>query len=155
MRLSTTDVYAFQALGYLGTCDTECWMSSDDISSATGVARPYLVRILATLSNNGIIVSKKGTGGGYALSKHAKDINLKEVMRAIDGPVAPLSCISLNWNESCVEEKRCHARTTVWQRVRDAMLAALEEVTVDDLAIDFKQGNNYQPCLEHLLKANS
>lgn len=155
MRLSTTDVYAFQALGYLGTCDIESWMSSDDISSATGVARPYLVRILATLSNNDIITSKKGTGGGYALSKQAKDINLKEVMRAIDGPVAPLSCISLNWKESCVEEERCHARTSVWQRVRDAMLAALEEVTVDDLAIDFKQGNNYQPCLEHLLKANS
>lgn len=155
MRLSTTDVYAFQALGYLGTCDTECWMSSDDISTATGVARPYLVRILATLSNNGIIISKKGTGGGYALSKRAKEINLKEVMRAIDGPVAPLSCISLNWNEPCDEQDRCHARTTVWQRVRDAMLAALEEVTVDDLAIDFKQGINYQPCLEHLLKANS
>jgi len=155
MRLSTTDVYAFQALGYLGTCDTECWMSSDDISSATGVARPYLVRILATLSSNEIIISKKGTGGGYALSRRAKDINLKEVMRAIDGPVAPLSCISLNWNEPCEEEKRCHARTAVWQRVRDAMLAALEEVTVDDLAIDFRQGNNYQPCIEHLLKANS
>lgn len=154
MRLSTTDIYALQALGFLGT-RSQGWVGSDEISAATGVARPYLVRVLATLSSSGIIASKKGAGGGYALSKDAKDINLRDVMRAIDGPVAPLSCISLNWHEACLEQSRCHARTAIWQRVRDAMLAALAEVTVADLAVDFAQGITYQRCLEHLLRPSA
>jgi Rrf2 family protein len=154
VRLSTTDIYALQALGFLGT-RREDWVGSDEISAATGVARPYLVRVLATLSSSGIVTSKKGAGGGYALSKEAGSINLRDVMRAIDGPVAPLSCISLNWHEGCLEQSRCHARTAIWQRVRDAMLAALAEVTVADLATDFEQGINYQFCLEHLLRPNA
>ncbi|MGL4608587.1 MAG: Rrf2 family transcriptional regulator [Trueperaceae bacterium] len=155
MRLSTTDIYAFQALAYLGTQFPSRWVGSDDISDATGVHRPYLVRILATLSTNSIIASKKGTGGGYALSKAPKDINLRDVMRAIDGPVAPLSCVSLKWGKDCPEQERCHARNHIWLRVRDAMLAALAEVTVEDLAMDFRQGVSYTLCLEHLLSPNA
>lgn len=155
MRLSATDIYAFQALGYLGTHPPEAWVGSDEISQATGVARPYLMRVLAQLVSKGIVSSKKGTGGGYALSVRAEQINLRDVMRAIDGPVAPLSCVSLNWHVPCVEESRCHARSAVWERVRDALLAALSEVSVADLAADFKQGVTYAPCLAHLLKANA
>lgn len=155
MRLSTTDIYAFQALGFLGTRAPGRWTSSDEISDATRIARPYLMRILAQLSREGIVVSKKGTGGGYALAGQAHTINLRDVMRAIDGPVAPLSCISLNWHVPCPEESRCHARTAVWQRVRDALLAALSEVSVADLAVDFEQGVTYSPCLSHLLRPNA
>ncbi len=155
MRLSTTDIYAFQALGFLGTQPAGRWVGSDEISEATGVARPYLMRILAQLTAKEIITSKKGTGGGYALIREASLINLRDVMRAIDGPVAPLSCISLNWHVPCTEEGRCHARTTVWQRLRDALLEALSEVSVADLATDFAQGVTYEPCLSHLLKPNA
>ncbi|WMT58510.1 Rrf2 family transcriptional regulator [Truepera radiovictrix] len=155
MRLSTTDIYAFQALGFLGTQPPGRWVGSDTISEATGVARPYLVRILAQLTAKGIIVSKKGAGGGYALVREAHLINLRDVMRAIDGPVAPLSCVSLNWHVPCVEEARCHARSAVWERVRDALLTALSEVSVADLAADFEQGVTYSPCLGHLLRPNA
>lgn len=152
MRLSATDVYAMQALGYLATQPRDAWVGSDTISEATGVARPYLARVLAKLVGNDIVRSKKGTGGGYALSRDAASIDLRDVMRAMDGPVAPLSCVSLNWYEPCVVEDRCHARTAVWQRVRDAVLDALSEVSVADLGVDFRQQIDYRPCLDHLLR---
>lgn len=152
MRLSSTDIYAFQALGFLGTQSRERWVSSDDINRATGIAKPYLVRILANLNHHNIVVSKKGVGGGYALAADAATISLKTVMRAIDGPVAPLACVSLNWHQSCPEEDRCQARSNVWERIRDVMLAALEDVTVADLAADFRQGTTYHACLERLLR---
>ncbi len=155
MRLSATDIYAFQALGYLGTVPINRWTGSDAISEAVNVARPYLVRILATLCASDIVISKKGTGGGYALARPAHEISLRDVMRAIDGPVAPLSCVSLNWHKACVVERRCHARNSVWLRVRDALLEVLAEVTVADLAEDFRQGVTYEPCLEHLLGPNA
>lgn len=152
MRLSSTDIYAFQALGYLATRPLDRWTGSDDISRATGVARPYLVRILATLAGRGLVTSKKGAGGGYALARAPREITMRDVMRAIDGPVAPLSCVSLNWHEPCVEEERCHARNHVWLKVRDALLEALGEVTVEDLGNDFRQGVTYTHCLHHLLR---
>ncbi|MDZ7800898.1 MAG: Rrf2 family transcriptional regulator [Trueperaceae bacterium] len=155
MRLSATDVYAMQALGYLASRPQGAWVGSDAISEATGIARPYLARVLAKLVGNEIILSKKGSGGGYALARPATTIDLREVMRAIDGPVAPLSCVSLNWYASCEVEDRCHARTAVWQRVRDAVLDALSEVSVADLGRDFVQGLDYRPCLEHLLRPST
>ncbi|OLV18352.1 Rrf2 family transcriptional regulator [Deinococcus marmoris] len=160
MRLSATDVYAFQALGFLGTHspgpgDAARWVSSEEISEATGIHRPYLVRILAALGNKGVVKSKKGIGGGYALARKPALISLCEVVRAVDGPVAPLSCISLNWHESCPEEGRCHVRATVYTRMRDAMLGVLQEFSVADLVADSRQGVSYGHCLEHLLKPNA
>lgn len=154
MRLSTTDIYALQALGYLATQQGDNWIASEEVSRETGVARPYLVRILAALSTHEIVVSKKGMGGGYRLARPADEVNLRDVMRAIDGPVAPLSCISLKWHEPCVVEDRCHARNDIWMRLRDAVLAVLAQFTVADLAVDFRQGIDYSPCLEHLLRPN-
>lgn len=154
MRLSSTDVYAFQALGYLGAQDLGRWVSSDEISEKTRVARPYLVRILAALSAKGVVKSKKGIGGGYALARKAQLISLCEVVRAVDGPVAPLSCISLNWHEECAEQERCHARNTVYRRMRDAMLGVLQEFSVADLVEDARTGVDYGHCLNHLLRPN-
>jgi len=151
MRLSTTDIYAFHALGYLATQPSQRWASSDTISRATGIARPYLLQVLAALVNAEVVASKKGTGGGYALTRPPQQIDLQTVVRAIDGPIAPLSCVSLNWYHPCPEEPRCHARTTVYQRLRDAMLATLADMTVADLARDTAAGVDYRHCAEHLL----
>lgn len=154
MRLSITDVHAFRALGYLGTRPLDNLTSSDDISEATGVARPYLVRVLATLVANGLVRSRKGVKGGYALARPAEEINLRDVMRAIDGPIAPLSCVSLNWYSPCPEAHRCHARTTIHERLRDVMLEALSQITVAELVVDVQRGVDYGQCALHVLPPN-
>jgi Rrf2 family protein len=151
MRLSSTDVYAFQALGYLGTRAWGVVTRSEEISGATGIARPYLARVLATLVASGLVLSKKGAGGGYLLARPAAAITLRDVVRAIDGPIAPLSCVSLNWHEACPEEARCHARSGIYARLRDVMLEALSHATVADLALDVEAGVDYRHCLAHLL----
>lgn len=153
MRLSTTDVYALHALGYLGSLDPGGWVASERIADATGVARPYLVRLLASLVAAGIVASKKGAGGGYALAKPAHEIDLRDVMRAIDGPIAPLSCVSLVWYKPCAEEGRCHAQGAVYERLRDAMLRALAGITVADLATDVRAGVDYRHCVAHVMGA--
>ncbi len=152
MRLSNTDIYAFKALAYLGTQDPNTWQHGDDIASATNVPKAYLVRLLAALAAQEIVSAKKGAGGGYALAKNAADIPLSHVLRAIDGPVAALSCASRNWHKQCPEEPRCHARSNIWIRVRDAILAVLEDTSVADLVEDAKIGVDYSHCLEHLLR---
>jgi Rrf2 family transcriptional regulator, cysteine metabolism repressor len=155
MRLSNTDVYAFKALAYLGTLPAGSSIQSDVIAEATGVPKPYLVRLLASLSSHGIIVGRRGLGGGYSLARPAEQIPLSQVIRAMDGPVAPLSCVSLNWHKDCPEETRCHVRGRVWLRMREAVLAVLEATSVADLVEDAKAGVDYTHCLEHLLRPSN
>ncbi|MCX7801958.1 MAG: Rrf2 family transcriptional regulator [Meiothermus ruber] len=154
MRLSKTDIYAFKILGYLGAQAPERLVGSEELSKATGVPHTYLARILAALVGHNLVVSKKGQGGGYALPRPAEEINLRDVIRAVDGPIAPLACVSLNWPKACVEERRCHARSVVWLKVRDAALQILSQVSVADLAADFQQGVDYTECLGHLLPSS-
>lgn len=154
MRLSKTDIYALKTLGYLGNQPTKRFVGSEELSKATGVRQTYLVRILAALVGHNLVVSKKGQGGGYALPRPAEEINLRDVIRAVDGPIAPLSCVSLNWPKRCTEEQRCQARSTVWLKVRDAVLQSLSQVSVADLAADIQQGVDYSECLEHLLSSS-
>jgi Rrf2 family protein len=152
MRLSSTDIYAFKALAYLGSLPNSTWAHADEIARKAGVPRPYLVRLLAALSGRGVIGSRRGVGGGYALSRPAGDITLLEVMRAIDGPIAALSCTSLNWPKACPEASRCRARGRVWTHVRDAIIAVLETTSVADLVEDAQAGVDYANCLDHLLR---
>ena len=152
MRLSATDVYALQALGLLASRHGQGWLGSEAISDATGIARPYLARVLSALVTGGILASKKGAGGGYALLRAPETVDLAEVMRAVDGPVAPLSCVSHTFYEPCVVQDRCHAHGAIWTRVRDACLGALAEVTLADLRKDVDAGLDYRPCLDHLLR---
>jgi Rrf2 family transcriptional regulator, cysteine metabolism repressor len=152
MRLSNTDVYAFKALAHLGTLTPGTWAHGDEIAQATNVPKPYLVRLLAALSGQGIVTGRKGAGGGYALARPAAEIPLTDVMRAMDGPVAALSCVSRNWHKDCPEEARCHARSRVWLRIRDAILGVLEDTSVADLVEDAQRGVDYANCLDHLLR---
>lgn len=154
MRLSKTDIYAFKILGYLGTQPLERFVGSEELGKVTGVPHTYLMRILAALVGHHLVVSKKGQGGGYALPRPPQEINLRDVIRAVDGPIAPLACVSLNWPKACQEEQRCHARSAVWLKVRDAVLQSLGQVSVADLAADFQQGLDYSECLDHLLPSS-
>lgn len=154
MRLSTTDIYAFKALGYLGSQPEGQFVGSEELSRQTGVGRTYLVRILSALVAYGLVASRKGAGGGYALPRPAAQINLADVMRAVDGPIAPLACVSLNWPKDCLQQGCCQARSRIWLRVRDAVLQVLSLATVADLAADFAQGLDYSDCLDHLLHAS-
>jgi Rrf2 family transcriptional regulator, cysteine metabolism repressor len=156
MRLSNTDIYAFKALAFLGSRQQDGeqprWLHGDEIALATAVPKSYLVRLLAALVGQGIVLGRKGTGGGYALARPAAQISLTEVMRAMDGPVAALSCASHKWPKTCPEQGRCQVRSRVWLRVRDAILAVLEETSVADLVADAEAGVDYRHCLEHLLR---
>lgn len=154
MRLSVTDVYAFHALAYLGTLERGCWATSECIAEVTGVTRAYLVHLLAALAAAGVVASKRGVGGGYALTREPRHINLRDVMRAIDGPIAPLACVSLKWFRACPEQDRCHARGSVYERLRDVMLEALAGLTVADLVRDHESGVDYRHCATHVMRAS-
>ena len=105
------------------------------IAEEEQIPRKFLEQILLEMRNAGILYSKKGAGGGYNLNKAPEDIYLSQVIRLIEGPIALLPCVSLNFYrscEECTEEHACGIRDTFID-VRNAMLNILNDTSVSDL----------------------
>lgn len=110
-------------------------MLISEIASREQLPKKFLEAILLELKRNGFLASKKGAGGGYYLMKKAEDIKLAAIIRVIDGPIALLPCVSLNFYErceECVDETYCGIRD-VMKDVRDATLKILAETSVADM----------------------
>lgn len=127
--------YAVKALMVLARNQDNAPMLISNIAEKEKLPKKFLEAILLELKRNGFLGSKKGAGGGYYLLKPASDIKLVSVIRVIDGPIALLPCVSLNFYERCEEctdEPYCGIRD-VMVDVRDATLKILGETSILDM----------------------
>ncbi len=130
--LSKKCKYAIHALVYLAERYQQGPVHIQDIAEQQHIPKKFLEAILLELRNAKILHSKKGKGGGYYLYRKPEDVNLIEIMRLMDGAIAMLPCVSLNYYEPCEEckdEKNCGIRD-VFIGVRDDTLKILSESTL-------------------------
>lgn len=133
--LSKKTQYAFKALMHLAQQKEGEPVLIAEVSQKRNIPLKFLETILLELKKQGILESKKGKGGGYYLAKSPDKIFLAEVLRLIDGPIALLPCVSLNFYKQCgnCDEKYCGLHRIMCE-VRDANLAILENKTVADIS---------------------
>ncbi len=106
------------------------------ISESEGIPRKFLEQILLALKQRGLVFSRKGRGGGYALARDPATIPVSDVVRMMDGPLAPVPCVSKTAYRRCPEctdEATCCVRA-VMQDVRDAIASILDRVSIQDLS---------------------
>lgn len=132
--LSKKTQYAFKALTFIAERKKDGPVLIAEIAKKKKIPLKFLENILLELRKAGLLESKKGKGGGYFFKVDPKDIRLAQVMRLIEGPIALLPCVSLNFYERCkdCDEKKCGLNRVMIQ-VRDNMLEVLENKTVYDL----------------------
>lgn len=133
--LSKKAQYAFQALIYLAENSQDHPVLISEIAQKKNISIKFLENILLELKNAGILGSKKGKGGGYYLLKPPQDIMLARVIRLLDGPIALLPCVSLNYYQkcdTCSDESLC-GFNEVMAQVRDATLRILENKSLKDI----------------------
>lgn len=133
--LSSRARYATRAVLDLSLRYDEGPILIGDISDRQNIPLKYLQQILVSLKLAGFLQSRKGPGGGYILARDPKDITLGEVVRAMDGPIAPISCVSVtNFAEcGCPHPDRCSLRAT-FKEVRDAMAAVMDATSFAEMA---------------------
>jgi Rrf2 family protein len=103
------------------------------ISRESAVPYAYLEQLIVPLRRAGLVISKRGAHGGYVLSRDAAEIKVGEVYRAMEGPVAPMECVSENVEEqTCPLIPGCQTRP-VWIKVRDSIVDAIDSITLADL----------------------
>ncbi len=135
--LSMKAKYALKALIFMAQKEQTA-LPSKQIAEAENIPQKFLDNILQELRQNGVIESKRGIFGGYVLSKHPRDIFLGDVIRIIDGPLAPIRCASLTAYQKCDDcrdEATCHLRRLMLD-VRNAMSEILDGRCLEDLIAD-------------------
>ncbi len=133
--LSKRTKYGLKALAYIARQENGKPVQVASIASSENISHKFLESILLTLRKAGILGSKKGKGGGYYLLKDAKDIPMTDVIRLLEGPIAMLPCVSLNFYErcdDCPDETVCGLHKLMIQ-VRDSTLQVLENNSLADL----------------------
>lgn len=126
--------YALRALVALARAERDETVLIADIAQTQNIPKKFLEQILLDLKHHGIVFSRRGKAGGYFLLKSAGDITFGEVLRAIDGPIAPLPCLSkmaYRRCEDCQSEQECEIRH-VFARALRAQLGVLDEATIAD-----------------------
>ncbi len=135
MKITSKGEYALKALTELaidhGRGNPVTLIS--DVAQRKGIPQKYLEQILLSLRNAGILVSKRGVGGGYSLSRSPENISLGEIIRAVEGTFTPVNCVSMDTDVSCPDEATC-GLYSVMLEVRDAVSSILDNTSLKDVA---------------------
>ncbi len=128
--------YGLKALVYLAQHQDEAPIQTSKIAADEGLSVKFLESIMSILRNAGFLGSKKGKHGGYHLLKNPDDIPMVEVIRILEGPIALVPCVSLNYYEKCddcIDEESCTINKLMIQ-LRDSSLAVLRNNSLADVA---------------------
>ena len=130
--LSKKTKYGLKALGYLAKKKQNEPVLISEIAEAENISKKFLESILLSLKKSGLLSSKKGKGGGYYLLKEPKEIKIVTIIRLLEGPIAMLPCVSLNYYErcdDCTDEENCSLKILMVE-VRDSTLKILRNKTL-------------------------
>lgn len=134
--LSRKAKYALKALRALALAEGGAPLTAAQVAGGERIPQKFLELILLQLRQQGLLVSRPGPGGGYALAVPAREVTLGRVIRLLDGPLAPIPCASetaFRPCEECVDIEGCAIRI-VMRRVRDATAKILDGTTLAEFA---------------------
>lgn len=136
MRLSKRGEYGLRAMIDLATWESDSGLIQiKAIAEREHIPSKFLEQILLSLKNAGLLQSKMGVGGGYYLARPAREISLGHIVRVLDGPLAPIRCVSQMAYEpcGCPDEATCGLRLVMLD-VRNAIASILDNTSLADVA---------------------
>jgi Rrf2 family cysteine metabolism transcriptional repressor len=103
-----------------------------EIAAEEDLPRPYLEQLAIVLRDAGLVSSTRGARGGYELARSASDISMAEILKALEGPIAPMICVTDDPTHiACDRTARCTVNL-LWLRIRDAIAGTLDSMTLAD-----------------------
>lgn len=135
--LTNKGKYGLKAMLFLARQPEGATAAGQDIAVANGIPKKFLDAILLELRNAGMVRTRKGPGGGYALAKPLTEIRVGHIIRVLDGPLAPINCASKSAYMPCADCRNvegCSVRITM-SKVRDAMSDILDRMSLKDMIV--------------------
>lgn len=149
MRISYKGDYALKAILELslryGKSEA---MSISEIASGGDMPESFLEQILLVLKKGGFVKSKRGINGGFYLAKHPREITVGDVIRFIEGPIEPISCVEEGY-KGCKDLKNCILRD-VWKEAGRAISLVVDTINFEELSVRYKERTlNLRPAYEY------
>jgi len=141
MKLSTKGRYGLRAMINMAVHKNEGPNAVYLVAEREGISDRYLEQLMVSLKRAGLIKSIRGPQGGYVLSREPQDITVGQIIRALEGPIAPVDCVSEEYPEECDRADQCVTRL-IWAKVRDSIAQVLDSYTLQDLVLESKQLNS-------------
>lgn len=152
MKLSTKGRYGLRAMFYLALKDGEGPVPLSKISEEQSISISYLEQLFSSLRKENLVVSIRGTNGGYKLAETPKETIVGDILRALEGSLAPTDCVmdgeeeKYSFNDQCVTQH-------VWRRIKDSITEVVDSITLQDMINDYNEMNNCRSCkIESKLK---
>ncbi len=133
MKITKKSEYALRALAQIALNDSGSVIRARDIAEKENMSVKFLEQVLSLLKHRGIVETRRGVGGGYVLNRPPEKITLAEIIRLVDGPLAPVSCVSEMAYVPCQRDEKLCALKSVMGEVRLAITGVLERLTIADL----------------------
>lgn len=106
------------------------------IAERQGVPEAYLEQLLGALRRSGLVRSVRGAQGGYALARRPADITVGDVIRVLEGPIAPVDCVAEGVHATPCAKSDCCVTRGIWKRLRDSMNEVLDSFSLADLVAE-------------------
>jgi Rrf2 family cysteine metabolism transcriptional repressor len=135
LRVSTRGEYGVRLMVDLARHYGQQPRSLNEISLAEGLQLKvqYLEQLVRSLREAGLVESTRGAHGGYRLSRPPAEMRMGEIVRALEGPIAPMICATEGEMEVICDRLDCCSTKFLWARVRDAITSTLDAITLADL----------------------
>ena len=137
MRLSAKVEYGVRAMAFLAFHYQSGPLPLREIAEHEDISLKFLEQIFPELRRSGLVTSVRGSRGGYLLARPPNKIKVNDIVRAVEGPITPINCLSEKEGEPCCHRLEGCLTRQVWERLRDKINDVLDEVSLNEL-IDLK-----------------
>ena len=133
MKLSTKSHYGLQAMIKLAQAYDQGPLALAEVAAVEGLSLPYLEQIMTKLRRAGLVAGTRGAHGGYRLAVPPAQVKVGEVVRVLEGPIAPVECASEQADPDCCARGEACPSRPIWQQLRDSIAQVLDATTLADL----------------------
>lgn len=141
LKLSTKGRYGLKAMFDLAVHYGDGPIALKSIAERQIISDHYLEQLIAILRKAGLVKSVRGAQGGYMLATDPKNITVGDIIRTLEGPLAPSDCVMEDESKACERANYCVTKG-VWEKIRDSVNNVIDSITLEDMLEDYNKIKN-------------
>ncbi len=150
MKLSTRGRYGLRAMFDLAMNQSQGPVPLNEIAGRQNISESYLEQLFAIMRKAGLVKSVRGAYGGYLLGAPSDKIYIGQILRTLEGNIAPADCVSNEDAPECLDADACVTRM-IWEKIRDSINQVVDSITLEDMVRQQKKidHENYKKGIEN------
>ncbi len=143
MKISTKGRYGLKALIDIAAHQDDGFITLKSVAARQGISKNYLEQLISILKEAGFVKSVRGQNGGYCLSCEPDKTSVGDILRALEGSLCPVECLTPEEKEVC-GSSNCRSCVTrpIWEKIYESLNDVLDSIYLDQLVIEYKQLNS-------------